>query len=153
MVSQFPQTLSLSLSLPLFLCVWFLRNRERNRRKIPGERGTAEKMGTRAENGVAGDGGDSARSEAKFPLSSWEVTVASTVLLGFVLGFLGVYLTMPSSDYSFLKLPRTLEDLQLLRYLLLFFFIFLFCMSMCSIDCAELGLGDWWFEILRLERE
>ncbi|XP_024021705.1 uncharacterized membrane protein At4g09580 [Morus notabilis] len=50
-----------------------------------------------------------------FPLSFWEVTVASTVVLGFVLGFLGVYLTMPSSDYSFLKLPRTLEDLQILR--------------------------------------
>ncbi|KAJ9162738.1 hypothetical protein P3X46_022491 [Hevea brasiliensis] len=50
-----------------------------------------------------------------FPLSFWEVTVATTVVLGFILGLLGVYLTMPSSDYSFLKLPRTLEDLQILR--------------------------------------
>lgn len=50
-----------------------------------------------------------------FPLSFWEVTVATTVVLGFVLGLLGVYLTMPPSDYSFLKLPRTLEDLQILR--------------------------------------
>lgn len=40
---------------------------------------------------------------------------ASAVLLGFVLGLLCVYLTLPASDYSFLKLPRTLEDLRILR--------------------------------------
>ncbi|KAK9927988.1 hypothetical protein M0R45_025146 [Rubus argutus] len=54
-------------------------------------------------------------SMSKFPLNSWEVSVASTVVLGFLFGFLGVYLTMPASDYSFLKLPRTLQDLQILR--------------------------------------
>lgn len=54
-------------------------------------------------------------SKGKFPLSVWEVTVASMVLVGFLLGFIGVYVTMPSSDYSFLKLPRTLEELQILR--------------------------------------
>jgi len=53
--------------------------------------------------------------QSKFPLSFFETTVASTVALGFILGLLGVYLTMPDSDYSFLKLPRTLHDLQLLR--------------------------------------
>ncbi|KAH7515003.1 hypothetical protein FEM48_Zijuj11G0150200 [Ziziphus jujuba var. spinosa] len=53
-------------------------------------------------------------SDNKFPLSFWEVTVASSVVLGFLLGLLGVYLTMPDSDYSFLKLPRNLEDLQIL---------------------------------------
>ncbi|OIV92993.1 hypothetical protein TanjilG_20655 [Lupinus angustifolius] len=52
---------------------------------------------------------------SKFPLNFWESMVASTVLLGFGLGLAGVYLTLPDSDYSFLKLPRTLEDLQLLR--------------------------------------
>ncbi|KAJ4829389.1 hypothetical protein Tsubulata_044478 [Turnera subulata] len=51
----------------------------------------------------------------RFPLSFWEVTVACSVVLGFLAGLLGVYLTMPASDYSFLKLPRTLEDLQILR--------------------------------------
>lgn len=72
-------------------------------------------METRPENGVVET--EAKRSESlKFPLSFFEVTVASTVLLGFFLGFLGVYLTMPSSDYSFLKLPRTLQDLQVLRY-------------------------------------
>lgn len=52
---------------------------------------------------------------SKFPLSVWEVAAASTVVLGFVVGLLCVYLTMPASDYSFLKLPHTLEDLQILR--------------------------------------
>ncbi|KAK8360930.1 hypothetical protein V6Z12_A03G004500 [Gossypium hirsutum] len=44
-----------------------------------------------------------------------ELSVASTVVIGFLLGLAGVYLTMPASDYSFLKFPRSLEDLQLLR--------------------------------------
>ncbi|KAK4770339.1 hypothetical protein SAY87_030871 [Trapa incisa] len=55
------------------------------------------------------------KSGSKFPLNHREVVGASMVLLGFVAGLLGVYLTMPSSDYSFLKLPRTLDDLQILR--------------------------------------
>ncbi|XP_022757211.1 uncharacterized membrane protein At4g09580-like [Durio zibethinus] len=54
-------------------------------------------------------------SKPSFPLSFWEVTVASTVVMGFFLGLIGVYLTMPASDYSFLKLPRSLEDLRILR--------------------------------------
>ncbi|GKV10671.1 hypothetical protein SLEP1_g22003 [Rubroshorea leprosula] len=53
----------------------------------------------------------------RFPLSFWEVAGASMVVLGFILGLLGVYLTLPASDYSFLKLPRSLEDLQILRIL------------------------------------
>ena len=55
-------------------------------------------------------------SKPSFPLTFWEVTVASTVVMGFVLGLIGVYLTMPASDYSFLKLPRSIEDLQILRF-------------------------------------
>ncbi|XP_051144547.1 uncharacterized membrane protein At4g09580 [Andrographis paniculata] len=51
----------------------------------------------------------------KFPLTAWEVTVASAVVFGFLAGLVGVYLTMPASDYSFLKLPRSLQDLQILR--------------------------------------
>lgn len=54
-------------------------------------------------------------STSSFPLTFWEVTAAGGVVLGFALCLLGVYLTMPDSDYSFLKLPRSLEDLQLLR--------------------------------------
>ncbi|XP_057976865.1 uncharacterized membrane protein At4g09580 [Malania oleifera] len=52
---------------------------------------------------------------SKFPLTFWEMTAASGVVAGFLLGLLCVYLTMPVSDYSFLKLPRSLEDLQILR--------------------------------------
>ncbi|GMI96171.1 hypothetical protein like AT4G17790 [Hibiscus trionum] len=54
-------------------------------------------------------------SKPSFPLSFRELMVASTVVMAFVLGLLGVYLTMPASDYSFLRLPRTLEDLHILR--------------------------------------
>ena len=67
-------------------------------------------MATEAKN----NGAAKAR-ESEFPLSFWEATVVSTVILVFVLGLFCVYLTMPDSDYSFLKLPRTLEDLQVLR--------------------------------------
>ncbi|KAK4423141.1 putative membrane protein [Sesamum alatum] len=58
---------------------------------------------------------DNKVKSGKFPLTVWEVTVASGVVLGFLLGLAGVYLTMPASDYSFLKLPRSLQDLQILR--------------------------------------
>lgn len=54
-------------------------------------------------------------ASGKFPLTAWEVATASGVVLSFVIGLVGVYLTMPVSDYSFLKLPRSLEDLQILR--------------------------------------
>ncbi|KDP36506.1 hypothetical protein JCGZ_09332 [Jatropha curcas] len=70
----------------------------------------------RTEN--AGRGGGERKEEnvgSAFPLSFWEVMGGATVVFGFVIGLLGVYLTMPASDYSFLKLPRTLEDLQILR--------------------------------------
>ncbi|XAR70650.1 hypothetical protein NMG60_11027568 [Bertholletia excelsa] len=49
------------------------------------------------------------------PLTFWEMAVASGVVLGFLVGLICVYATMPASDYSFLKLPRSLEDLQILR--------------------------------------
>ncbi|KAJ8626025.1 hypothetical protein MRB53_019332 [Persea americana] len=45
----------------------------------------------------------------------WELVGASTGVLGFGLGLLCVYLTMPASDYSVLKLPRSIEDLRILR--------------------------------------
>ncbi|XP_010240889.1 PREDICTED: uncharacterized membrane protein At4g09580-like [Nelumbo nucifera] len=53
--------------------------------------------------------------KSRFPLSFWDIAVVSGVVLSFLLGLLGVYLTLPASDYSFLKLPRTLEDIQILR--------------------------------------
>ncbi|XP_010530019.1 PREDICTED: uncharacterized membrane protein At4g09580-like isoform X2 [Tarenaya hassleriana] len=52
---------------------------------------------------------------SRYPLSYWEVTAASGVVVGFLVSLFCVYITMPESDYSFLKLPRNLEDLQILR--------------------------------------
>ncbi|KAG6396925.1 hypothetical protein SASPL_143084 [Salvia splendens] len=52
----------------------------------------------------------------RFPLTAWEVATASGVVLSFLIGLVGLYLTMPVSDYTFLKLPRSLEDLQILRF-------------------------------------
>ncbi|KAB2632265.1 membrane protein [Pyrus ussuriensis x Pyrus communis] len=74
-------------------------------------------MEKRDDNGVDVKvvGGGVGPNNSKFPLSFWEVAVASTVVLGFLFGLLGVYLTMPASDYSFLKLPRSLQELQILR--------------------------------------
>ncbi|XP_058086025.1 uncharacterized membrane protein At4g09580-like [Magnolia sinica] len=57
----------------------------------------------------------SGSGESKFPLTFSEMAAASSVVFAFGLGLLCVYLTMPVSDYSFLKLPRSLEDLQILR--------------------------------------
>lgn len=64
---------------------------------------------------VAAKGDAGVVNEIKYPLKFWEVMGASGVVLGFLMGLVGVYMTMPASDYSFLKLPRTLEDLQILR--------------------------------------
>lgn len=62
--------------------------------------------------------------EGRFPLTFWEVAGASAVVGAFVLGLVCVYFTMPASDYSFLKLPRSLEDIQILRFFLLNIIIF-----------------------------
>lgn len=69
--------------------------------------------------------GNEDKSSSKFPLTMWEISAAFGVVIAYALGLLGVYLTMPSSDYSFLKLPRTLEDLQILRYPYYYFFTIL----------------------------
>lgn len=74
--------------------------------------GKRERMEKEAE---AASGSDSRSGGSKLPLTAWEMLVASTVVFAFALGLISVYLTMPESDYSFLKLPRSLEDLQILR--------------------------------------
>ncbi|URD94540.1 SNARE associated Golgi protein [Musa troglodytarum] len=53
--------------------------------------------------------------DSKYSLSRWEAAAAAAVVASFGLVLLAVYLSMPSSDYSFLKLPRTVEDIQDLR--------------------------------------
>lgn len=90
---------------------------------MEGEVGTSSSMDSlkcemQGNNGKGGSSGVVVVNEsesAKFPLSFWEIGVAASVVLGYALGLGCVYLTMPPSDYSFLKLPRNLEDLQILR--------------------------------------
>ena len=52
--------------------------------------------------------------EERFPV--WEAALGAGVAAAFAAGLVGVYLSMPDSDYSFLKLPRNLEELQILTY-------------------------------------
>ncbi|KAK1438308.1 hypothetical protein QVD17_04115 [Tagetes erecta] len=54
-------------------------------------------------------------SACRFPLTFRETAAACGVVLVFALGLIGIYLSLPDSDYSFLKFPKTLEDLRLLR--------------------------------------
>ncbi|CAL9755811.1 uncharacterized membrane protein At4g09580-like [Musa acuminata AAA Group] len=49
------------------------------------------------------------------PLSRRDLAAATVVFAIFGVGLAGLYLSMPASDYSFLKLPRTLEDIRILR--------------------------------------
>ncbi|RWV90228.1 hypothetical protein GW17_00047587 [Ensete ventricosum] len=50
------------------------------------------------------------------PLSRRDLAAAAAVFAIFGVGLAGLYLSMPASDYSFLKLPRTLEDIRILRF-------------------------------------
>lgn len=47
-----------------------------------------------------------------FPV--WEAALLAGVAAVFAAGLAGVYISMPRSDYSFLKLPRNLQELQVL---------------------------------------
>ncbi|VAH51642.1 unnamed protein product [Triticum turgidum subsp. durum] len=50
--------------------------------------------------------------EDRFPV--WEAALGAGVAAVFAAGLVGIYLSMPDSDYSFLKLPRNLHELQIL---------------------------------------
>lgn len=52
----------------------------------------------------------------RFPLTRWEFAAALGVFVVFSTGLICVYLTMPAAEYSKLKLPRTIADLRLLKY-------------------------------------
>jgi hypothetical protein len=52
------------------------------------------------------------RGDERFPV--WEAALGAGVAAAFAAGLVGVYLSMPDSDYSFLKLPRNLQELQVL---------------------------------------
>lgn len=62
--------------------------------------------------------GKKPKSSERLPLTRWEVAAALSVFFIFSAGLFCVYLTMPPADYGKLKLPRTIADLRLLKYLL-----------------------------------
>ncbi|XVF30007.1 hypothetical protein REPUB_Repub16aG0020200 [Reevesia pubescens] len=51
----------------------------------------------------------------KFPISRWELAAFLGVFLIFSTGLFCVYLTMPSTEYGKLKIPRSVSDLRLLK--------------------------------------
>lgn len=61
-----------------------------------------------------------AKLEGKFPLTRWEFAVAVAVFLVFSTGLFCIYLTMPAADYGKIKLPRTIADLRLLKWVMRF---------------------------------
>lgn len=75
-------------------------------------------------NDINNENGNKIKKSSKFPLTFLEMLGASGVVLCFAVGLTGVYLTLPESDYSFLKLPKTIEDLHILRYVIAIFFTY-----------------------------
>jgi hypothetical protein len=74
----------------------------------------------------------------RFPLTRWELAAALGVFFVFSTGLFCIYLTMPAAEYGKLKLPRTISDLRLLKYALLFysllisiFFVLFFIAQIC----------------------
>ncbi|PKA63747.1 putative membrane protein [Apostasia shenzhenica] len=56
------------------------------------------------------------RSDARFPLSRWEMAVAFTVFLTLIFGIISIVVTMPKAEYDkILRLPRNLSDLRALK--------------------------------------
>jgi hypothetical protein len=55
---------------------------------------------------------DAMARDDRFPV--WEAVLLAGVAAVFAAGMAGVYVSMPHSDYSFLKLPRNLQDLRVL---------------------------------------
>jgi hypothetical protein len=62
--------------------------------------------------GGRGGGRGGMGRDDRFPV--WEAALGAGVAAVFAAGLVGVYLSMPDSDYSFLKLPHNLQELQIL---------------------------------------
>ncbi|GLJ49036.1 hypothetical protein SUGI_1034470 [Cryptomeria japonica] len=58
---------------------------------------------------------ESRKSGLRFPVMNFELAAAVSIFSVFSLGLLCIYLTMPASDYQLLKLPHSIEDLQILK--------------------------------------
>lgn len=66
----------------------------------------------------------------RFPFTRWEFAAALGVFFVFSSGLFCIYLTMPTSVYVNLKLPRTVSDLRLLKYVFCCLFIYLFILQL-----------------------
>ena len=75
------------------------------------------------------DGNDSPTAKKpkfeRFPLNRWEFAAAIAVFFVFSTGLFCVYLTMPAAQYGKIKLPRTISDLRMLKYVSLLLFCFI----------------------------
>uniref|UniRef100_A0A0D6R5G4 VTT domain-containing protein n=1 Tax=Araucaria cunninghamii TaxID=56994 RepID=A0A0D6R5G4_ARACU len=58
---------------------------------------------------------ESKNGEIRYPLAQFEVAALISIFCVFLLGLSCIYLMMPDSKFQFLKLPQTVEDLQILK--------------------------------------
>ena len=70
--------------------------------------------------------------DGRFPLTRWEFTVALGVFVFFSIGLFCIYLTMPAAEYGRIRLPRTISDLRMLKYVV------------CDFSFVEFKLVDVW---------
>jgi len=79
------------------------------------------------------------RIESRLPLTRWELVVSLSVFFIFSIGLLWVYMKMPASEHDNIKLPRTISDLRLLKYLILFpsFLLLVHCFLLESFNLSH----------------
>ncbi|XP_050214957.1 uncharacterized membrane protein At4g09580-like [Mercurialis annua] len=83
---------------------------------LTGEMGNCNNRSLKDEEKAKEDSPSAKRPKfEKFPFTRWEFGVFLGVFFVFSIGLFCIYITMPSSVYNNLKLPRTLSDLRLLK--------------------------------------
>lgn len=83
--------------------------------------------------------------EKTFPLTRWEFSMALGVFLVFSIGLFFIYQTMPAADGQ-LKLPRSISDLRILKYVPKFL---LFCF-ITILTIADLNVVAWNYTCTRI---
>lgn len=79
---------------------------------------SSRNVGVRDEEKLKEDDSPTAKKPKfeRFPLTRWELAAALAIFLVCSTGLVCVYLTMPAAEYQSVKLPRTLSDLRVLKY-------------------------------------
>ena len=80
----------------------------------------------------------------RFPLSKWEVAAAFGIFLVCSTGLVCVYMTMPSAEYQSVKIPRTLSDLRMLKYVFLCSALFVL-EHVTMFHCLPSSCAIWYF--------